>query len=130
MMRVLGISGKYRNAAAALAVNGRVVAAAVEDSFARVPGIGYALTGGFPSGAVEACLSAAGVGASDLDEVAVVHDVNGAGDGADAPACRAPAGVPLRAVDAVQADAMQAAVSSGGVGPVIVWSADPPQMAA
>jgi len=129
-MRVLGISGKYRNAAAALAVDGRIVAAAVEDAFARVPGIGYALTGGFPSGAAEACLSAAGIGASDLDEVAVVHDMNEAEDGTDASSCRVPAGVPVRAVEAVQADAVQAAVSSGGAGPVIVWSADPPQMAA
>jgi carbamoyltransferase len=129
-MRILGVSGKYRNAAAALAVDGRVVAAVVEDSFARVPGIGYALTGGFPSGAAEACLSAAGIGASDLDEVAIVHDGDGLGDGIDAVACRTPAGVPVRVVEAVEADAVQAAASSGGRGPVLVWSADPPQMAA
>jgi carbamoyltransferase len=128
-MKILGVSGKYRNAAAALAIDGRVVAAAVEDSFARVPGIGYALTGGFPSGAVDACLSAAGIGASDLDEVAVVHDGNENGHGTDAMTCRTPSGVPMRVIEAVQADAVQAAVSSSGAGPVIVWSADPPQMA-
>src|SRR5690349_23999765 len=35
-------SGRDRDAAAALSVDGRVVAAATEESFARVAGIGYA----------------------------------------------------------------------------------------
>jgi carbamoyltransferase len=73
-VKVLGICGRDRDAAAALSVDGRVVSAAIEESFARVPGIGYAQTGGFPSHAVEACLDAAGLEARAIDEVVVVDD--------------------------------------------------------
>src|SRR5690349_14467755 len=71
-MKTLGISGKHRDAAAAVAVDGRVIAAASEDSFARVPHVGYAMTGGAPHQAIAACLRAAGVGADEIDEVVVV----------------------------------------------------------
>ena len=72
-MKVLGISGRYRDAAAALAVDGRLVAAVSEDCFTKVPGIGYQQTGGFPSQAVEACLQGAGLELSDIDQLTVVE---------------------------------------------------------
>ena len=48
-MNVLGISGRHRDAAAAICVDGRVVAAASEDYFEKVAAIGYERTGGAPS---------------------------------------------------------------------------------
>lgn len=71
---VLGISGHDRDAAAAISVDGRLVAAATEDSFARVPGIGYAQTGGFPYGAIDACLRIAGLDAREIRQVVVVSE--------------------------------------------------------
>src|SRR5262245_52872934 len=73
-MNVLGISGRERDAAAALAVDGRIVSAVAEESFARVPHIGYARTGGFPHAAVAACLTAAGLDAGDVNQIVVVDD--------------------------------------------------------
>ena len=73
-MNVLGISGRESDAAAALAVDGRVVSAVAEESFARVPHIGYARTGGFPHAAVRACLEAAGLDPSDVNQIVVVDD--------------------------------------------------------
>lgn len=73
-MAVLGISGRERGAAAAIAVDGRVVAAATEDSFARVRGIGYGQTGGFPRGAVKACLQIAGVAAYEIRQIVIVSE--------------------------------------------------------
>lgn len=120
-VKVLGITGRTRDAAAALAVDGRVVSAATEDSFARVPGIGYALTGGFPHAAAKACLEAAGVESRDLDELVLVDD-----DGGDVPF----EGVPVRSIDPVFADAMQAALSDPASGAVVVCGANPPVLAA
>src|SRR6478736_1829909 len=99
MMKVLGITGRTHDAAAALAVDGRIVSAATEDSFARMPGIGYALTGGFPHAAVNACLGAAGIELGDLTEVVAVDD------GAALPAGPALlARLAVRTIDAVEAD--------------------------
>ena len=47
-MNVLGIAGRHRHAAAALAVDGAIAAAASEETYVRVPGVGYDQTGGFP----------------------------------------------------------------------------------
>jgi carbamoyltransferase len=55
-------------------VDGRVVSASAEESFARVAGIGYARTGGFPSAAVEACLNSAGLEPEDIDQIVIVDD--------------------------------------------------------
>ena len=73
-MNILGVSGRDRDAAAALSVDGRVVSASAEESFARVPGIGYARTGGFPSAAVEACLQTAGCEPEEIDQIVIVDD--------------------------------------------------------
>ena len=78
-MKVLGISGRYRDAAAALAVDGRLIAAVSEDCFTKVPGIGYQQTGGFPSQAVEACLLGAGLELADVDQLTVVEHEGPAG---------------------------------------------------
>jgi carbamoyltransferase len=64
-MRILGISCYYHDAAAALVVDGRIVAAAQEERFTRVKH-----DPGFPHQAVAYCLSEAGLKVSDLDAVA------------------------------------------------------------
>ncbi|HEX5068646.1 MAG TPA: carbamoyltransferase C-terminal domain-containing protein [Vicinamibacterales bacterium] len=126
-MKVLGISGRDRDAAAALAVDGRVVAAATEDSFARVAGIGYALTGGFPRAAAQACLDVAGLDAADIDEVSVVNDTGAA---AGAQRARGFERVPVRVVDPARADAAHAVMSDPAATAVVVCSAHPPLLAA
>lgn len=68
-MVVLGISGSKRDAAAALAVDGRIVAAASEESFVRVPGVGYRMTGGLPSKAIAACLERAKLSLADVRKI-------------------------------------------------------------
>ena len=122
-MKVLGISGRGRDAAAAIAVDGRVIAAASEDSFTRVPGIGYSNTGGTPAAAVAACLATAGLEAADLDALTVVDDGVHA-DGDDTALREIFGDLPIRAIDALHADAIQAAASSRSVGPVVVCSGD------
>ena len=64
-MRVLGISAFYHDAAAALVVEGRIVAAAQEERFSRKKH-----DAGFPRQAVSYCLREAGLGLGDLDRVA------------------------------------------------------------
>ncbi len=63
-MRVLGISCFYHDAAAALLVDGRLVAAAEEERFSRVKHDWE-----FPSRAVQFCLDRAGITGADLDLV-------------------------------------------------------------
>lgn len=126
-MKSLGISGRYREAAAALAVDGRVIAAASEDCFTRVPGIGYTQTGGFPFGAVEACLAAAALTLTDVDEITVV-DGEGEGERGGAGALLARDGR-VRTIDAVRADALQASVCASGADAVLVCGPRPPVMA-
>src|SRR5438045_2839183 len=70
-MNVLGISGSERAAAAAVSIDGSIVAAASEESFARVPQIGYRYTGGFPLAAIDACLTRAGLTLADIHTVSV-----------------------------------------------------------
>jgi len=126
-MKVLGISGRYRDAAAALAVDGRVIAAASEDCFTRVPGIGYTLTGGFPAAAVDACLRSAGLEAGDLDELSVVTE--GGHDDDRGTGGHAFIDVPIRPIDAMQADAVQAAAASDAATTVLVCGTDQGSMA-
>jgi carbamoyltransferase len=64
MAAILGISAFYHDSAAALVVDGRVVAAAQEERFTRKKH-----DPAFPSRAVEYCLSEAGLTAADLDWV-------------------------------------------------------------
>ncbi|HEY7475847.1 MAG TPA: carbamoyltransferase C-terminal domain-containing protein [Vicinamibacterales bacterium] len=128
-MKVLGISGRYRDAAAALAVDGRLIAAVSEDCFTKVPGIGYQQTGGFPSRAVEACLQGAGLELGDVDELTVVEHEGPAGaeTGAGQESYEH---LSVRRIDAVHADAVHAAASASGPGAVLVCSTQPPVIAA
>jgi carbamoyltransferase len=62
--RILGISAFYHDSAAALVVDGRIVAAAQEERFSRVKHDHR-----FPEHAVNYCLKEAGIGAEGLDYV-------------------------------------------------------------
>ncbi len=64
MPSVLGISAFYHDSAAALVVDGRIVAAAQEERFSRIKH-----DPGFPDRAIEYCLAEAGLGPSQLDYV-------------------------------------------------------------
>jgi carbamoyltransferase len=133
-MNVLGISGRYREAAAALAIDGSVAAAASEDSFVGIAGIGYALTGGFPRAAVEACLTKTGLTPADIDRVTVVDDREP--PNLDEPSERGPALHPwssskttAETMDPLVADAIQAAASTEDVDSVLICSTHPPAFA-
>src|SRR5439155_17352780 len=63
-MRVLGISAFYHDSAAALVVDGRVVAAAQEERFSRKK-----QDARFPRHAIEYCLREGGVGLDAVDHV-------------------------------------------------------------
>ncbi len=65
MAAILGISAFYHDSAAALVVDGRIVAAAQEERFTRKKH-----DPAFPARAAEACLREAGITADDLDYVA------------------------------------------------------------
>ena len=62
MTAILGISAFYHDAAAALLVDGRIVAAAQEERFSRIKH-----DDGFPRQAIEYCLRSAGLKPEDLD---------------------------------------------------------------
>jgi carbamoyltransferase len=64
MTAILGISAYYHDSAAALVVDGRIVAAAQEERFSRVKH-----DRAFPERAIRYCLSAGGLSTSDLDYV-------------------------------------------------------------
>ena len=64
MTAILGISAFYHDSAAALLVNGRIVAAAQEERFSRIKH-----DAGFPTHAIAYCLDEEGIDASDLDYV-------------------------------------------------------------
>lgn len=64
MTTILGISAYYHDSAAALVVDGKVIAAAQEERFSR-----RKHDAGFPRHAIDYCLRAAGLGTEDLDHV-------------------------------------------------------------
>jgi carbamoyltransferase len=64
-MKILGISAFYHDSAAALIVDGEIIAAAQEERFTRKKH-----DSGFPRQAIAYCLEAAGLGLSDIDSVA------------------------------------------------------------
>jgi carbamoyltransferase len=64
-MRVLGVSAFYHDSAAALIVDGRIVAAAQEERFTRKK-----FDADYPRHAIEYCLNAGGVTLADVDYVA------------------------------------------------------------
>jgi len=63
-MQVLGVSANFHDSAAALVVDGRIVAAAEEERFSRVKH-----DAAIPQQAMAYCLAAGGVGPGDLDAV-------------------------------------------------------------
>src|SRR5690242_16809841 len=63
-MRILGISAFYHDSAAALVVDGRLVAAVQEERFTRIK-----QDASFPRHAVDYCLAAGGVGLDQVDYV-------------------------------------------------------------
>jgi carbamoyltransferase len=63
-LRILGISAFYHDSAAAIVVDGAIVAAAQEERFTRVKH-----DSGFPAHAVRYCLEAAGCSLQDVDHV-------------------------------------------------------------
>src|SRR5207244_3957042 len=69
MSAVLGLNAYHGDAAAALVVDGELVAAAEEERFNRVKHCA-----GFPAHAVRWCLKDAGLGPGDLDHVAIGRD--------------------------------------------------------
>ena len=64
MMAILGISAFYHDSAAALVIDGRIVAAAQEERFTRIKH-----DAGFPTHAIAYCLADAGIDAGALDYV-------------------------------------------------------------
>jgi carbamoyltransferase len=64
-MRLLGVSAFYHDSAAALVVDGKIIAAAQEERFTRKKH-----DSGFPHRAVEYCLAEGGLSLGDLDHIA------------------------------------------------------------
>jgi len=62
MTAILGISAYYHDSAAALVVDGEIVAAAQEERFSRIKH-----DSGFPTQAVDYCLAQAKLAPSDLE---------------------------------------------------------------
>jgi carbamoyltransferase len=65
MTAILGISAFYHDSAAALVVDGRIIAAAQEERFTRKKH-----DSAFPAHAIEYCLRQSGLSPQDLDYVA------------------------------------------------------------
>lgn len=66
MTAILGISAYYHDSAAALVVDGKIIAAAQEERFTRKKH-----DAGFPGHAVRYCLEQAGLEIEDLDHVEI-----------------------------------------------------------
>lgn len=70
MAKILGLSFGYHDAAAALVVDGTLVAAMQEERFSRVKN-----DASYPKYAIEACLERAGISPAELDQVVFYEDV-------------------------------------------------------
>jgi carbamoyltransferase len=70
-MIILGINAHHADAAAAIVVDGKLVAAAEEERFRRLKH-----WAGFPSASIEYCLREAGVPLNQVDHIAVNRDPN------------------------------------------------------
>src|SRR3954451_14239351 len=70
-MIILGINAHHADAAAAIVVDGKLVAAVEEERFRRIKH-----WAGFPSLAIEYCLAEAGVGINDVEHIAVNRNPN------------------------------------------------------
>lgn len=75
-MVICGVSGRRRRAAAALAVDGRLVAASVEGPLIGVAGAGYA-GAPLPLAAIDACLAAAGATRRDITHLVRAEGAGG-----------------------------------------------------
>lgn len=120
-MKILGVSGRDHDAAAAVSIDGRLVSAVAEESLARVPRIGYARTGGFPYAAADAALTAAALEPEDLQQIVVVDD------GPTRPASAVNGrfrGIPVREMASSRADAVHAASTAPHAELIIVGAAD------
>jgi len=69
-MKILGISGQDRDAAAALVCDGQVIAAIEEEKLSRVRHVGISYAGGLPMRAIQHCLETAGVDFDRIDYIA------------------------------------------------------------
>jgi carbamoyltransferase len=70
-MIILGVNAHHADAAAAIVVDGKLVAACEEERFRRIKH-----WAGFPSVAIQYCLDEAGVTLNDVDHIAVNRDPN------------------------------------------------------
>src|SRR5436190_16317970 len=70
-MIILGINAHHADAAAAIVVDGKLIAAAEEERFRRIKH-----WAGFPSAAIRYCLDEARVDLNDVDHIAVNRDPN------------------------------------------------------
>src|SRR6266446_5601864 len=70
-MIILGINAHHADAAAAIVVDGKLVAAAEEERFRRIKH-----WAGFPTAAIRYCLDEARVDLNDVDHIAVNRDPN------------------------------------------------------
>ena len=85
MTAIIGINAYHSDAAACLVVDGELVAAAEEERFRRVKH-----WAGFPSEAIQYCLSVTGLRVSDIDLVAINQDrARISGARCDTPLCTA-----------------------------------------
>ena len=73
-MYILGISGQERTAAAALILDGQVVAAVAEENLTRIARVGITQAGGLPHRAIDFCLERAGIKLDQIDYVAYYLD--------------------------------------------------------
>jgi len=78
-MRTLGVTGRGRDAAAALAIDGQLVAASMGDSPEVIEDPGAGAAGLLTSPAAMACLASAEIGPDAIDHVNVVGDFAGLG---------------------------------------------------
>src|SRR5882724_8489730 len=68
-MVILGINAYHGDASAALVIDGQLVAAVEEERLNRIKH-----AAGFPTNAIKACLKIAGLGAKDIEHVALARD--------------------------------------------------------
>jgi len=120
-MRVLGISGRPRQGAAAIAVDGRITAAVTDVSVARPAGSGEADASALPFAAIRACLAHASLAPDDIDLVVVeglderdLDDTRARWSARTDPSLRDLAGRTHLAVDTLTARAAQALLVGGG----------------
>src|SRR5262245_29121712 len=128
-MVVLGISGRERDAASALLIDGALVAATTEEACIRTPRAGYAHAAGFPFASVQACLHRAGITARDVQRMVLCDEDGHTGICEAPPSWMAPLrrpgtvefnGVAGMRVGRLFAHASQLQATSAADGPIVV----------